>query len=82
MASKKWFGIAAAVAALGAAAGLAVNKLRDSPEKAAEVFEGVKETAKAGPEKAAAMYGVAKEKVAGESDTTENAEAELEPAGT
>lgn len=80
MASKKWFGIAAAVAAIGAAAGLAVNKLRESPESAAEMYEGVKETAKAGPEKAAAIYGAAKEKVASETSSDEKVDAELEPA--
>jgi hypothetical protein len=38
-----------------------LTKVKENPEKAAEVYEGVKETAKESPEKAAALYDAAKD---------------------
>ncbi len=61
MARKKWFRLAAVVAAIGGAMAYVLTKVKENPEKAAEVYEGVKETAKESPEKAAALYDAAKD---------------------
>jgi hypothetical protein len=61
MATKKWFRLAAVVAAIGGAVGYVLTKAKENPEKAAELYEGVKETAKESPEKAAALYDAAKD---------------------
>ena len=77
MARKKWFGIAAVTAAASAVAAYGLTKIRQSPEGAAEMDEGVKATAKEGPEKAAAIDDAANEKL---QRSDETAEAELETA--
>ena len=61
MARKKWFRLAAVVAAIGGAMAYVLTKVKENPEKAAKVYEGVKETAKESPEKAAALYDAAKD---------------------
>ena len=61
MAMKKWFWLAAVVAAIGGAMAYVMTKAKENPEKAAELYEGVKETAKESPEKAAAFYDAAKD---------------------
>ena len=45
MARKKWFLLAAVAAAIGGAMAYVLTKVKENPEKAAEVYEGVKETA-------------------------------------
>ena len=82
MATKKWFGIAAVVAAIGGAVGYVLTKVRQDPETASEMYEGVKETAKESPEKAAAFYDAAKEKLQGADGADEKAEAEMETVAT
>ena len=82
MARRKWFGIAAVVAAIGGAVAYALTKDKESPETAAEVYEGVKETAQESPEKAAAVYTAAKEKLKRGNGDNEGAEAELETVAT
>lgn len=78
MARKKWFGIAAIVAAIGGAVGYALTKVNESPEKSAEVYEGVKGTAKESSEKAAALYEAAKEKVQRGNAGSDEADAAME----
>ena len=82
MATKKWFGIAAVVAVIGGAVGYVLTKVKGSPDTAFEMYEGVKETAKEGPEKAAAFYDAAKEKLQRGSGANEEAEAEMETVAT
>jgi hypothetical protein len=82
MGTKKWFGIAAVVAAIGGAVGYALTKVKESPETAADMYEGVKETAKESPEKAAAVYDAAKEKLKRGNGDNEEADAEMETAGS
>ncbi len=46
---------------IGGAVGYVLTKVKESPETASEMFEGVKETAKESPEKAAALYDAARD---------------------
>jgi len=82
MARKKWFGVAAVVAAIGGAVGYALSKVNESPEKAAQLYEGVKQTAKESPEKAAAVYDAAKEMLQRGDGSDEEADSEMETAAT
>ena len=82
MTTKKWFGIAAVVAAIGGAVGYALTKVKESPETAADMYEGVKETAKESPEQAAALHDAAKEKSQRGNGADEEAEAEMETVAT
>ena len=82
MTTKKWFGIAAVVAAIGGAVGYVLTKVKGSPETASEMSEGVKETAKESPEQAAALHDAAKEKSQRGNGADEEAEAEMETVAT
>jgi hypothetical protein len=62
MATKKWFGLAAVVATIGGAVAYVLTKVKESPDKAAEVYGGIMEKAKESPEKAGAKVDAAKEK--------------------
>lgn len=75
MASKKWFGLAAVAAAIGGAVAYLVTKVKESPDKAAEMFETAKEKAKESPEKAAALIDTAKDKVKRNGEDAESDEA-------
>lgn len=43
MATKKWLGLAGVATAVGAGVALGVKKLRQSPDKASEMFEGARD---------------------------------------
>lgn len=63
MAAKKWFGLAAVVAAIGAGTAYAVTKIKGSPEAASNLYDGAKQKAKESPDRAAEVLGAAKAKV-------------------
>ena len=81
MATKKWFGLAAVVAAIGGAVAYVLTKVKESPDKATEVYEGMKEKAKESPEKASAMVDAAKDKLRGNGEVAET-EVEKENAAS
>jgi hypothetical protein len=72
MATKKWFGLAAVVAAIGGATAYVLTKVREDPEKASYTSAAVSLTP------AAALYDAAKTKLQRDNGSSEGADAEKE----
>ena len=60
---KKWFSLAVVVAVIIGTVVYVLSRVREDPERASELYEGVKDTAKATPEKATAFYHTAKDRL-------------------
>lgn len=80
MANKKWFGLAAVVAAIGGAVAYVITRVKESPDMAAEMMDTVKEKAKESPEKVSALVDAAKDRVQNGKKATEADAAEEESA--
>ena len=57
MAEKKWFGLAAAAAAIGGLAVLVKNKVKESPETFSAAYDTTKEKTKQAAQRVTGMFG-------------------------
>ena len=74
MAEKKWFGLAAAAAAIGGLAVLVKNKVKESPETFSAAFDTTKEKTKQAAQRVTGMFGDSDEALKDDAETDASGE--------